>query len=110
MYYILAADGRTVIEEPDIERHLAWRSETHIKRLIVAKHYIFGKIEVSTVFVGASPDIFRTDVFRHQAKQSDEIIDERYIRRYATWEDAEQGHRDIVRLVSQELMGVKREA
>ncbi len=113
MYYILAPDGRTVLEEPDMDRHLTWRSETHIKHLIVAKHYIFGKVEVSTVFVGVSPDIFRTDVFRHQdrrdAAEFITEIDEQYTRRYSTWEDAEQGHRDIVRLVTQELIGIRRE-
>lgn len=66
---------------------------------IVAKTFIGKGIEVSTVFLGlehgqnsrGEPLVFETMIFNNNA-------DESYCERYASWGEAEQGHKKAVAL------------
>ena len=64
----------------------------------VRQTIISGKYNVSTVFLGLDhsytgpPAIFETMVFGNNKF-------DQYLRRYATWEEAEQGHIDILKML-----------
>ena len=87
-------EGHVAVPSKSIAEHLLWEiGATHEQR-IVAKDHIEG-VEVSTVFLSQNhnfregpPLVFETMVFG-------EGVDD-YQRRYSTWEEAEQGHKETV--------------
>lgn len=91
-YYIL--DGKTPVKEPSVIKWAVW-FETADR--IVRKDDL-SKCEVSTIFLGLDhqwfdgpPLLFETMIFGgdHDGKQW----------RYSTWEEAEIGHQEAMRLV-----------
>lgn len=98
-YFILK--GREIIKEPNL---LKWGARFELSNRIIKQEYIYCfqfswkfivKVLVSTVFLGldhnwndGKPILFETMIFggKHDQEQ----------RRYCTYEEAEQGHEDIV--------------
>jgi hypothetical protein len=94
-HYIL--EGKIPVLEPDLLTWARWMedpasSETLSRRVALDQ---LGQIEISTVFLGIDhqwregpPILFETMVF-----ENGEAGD---CARYSTWEEAEDGHREIV--------------
>ena len=89
--YIL--DGKRPVPEPNLLKWAQWFE--HADRLVA--HTVQGELSVSTVFLGLDhsyftgpPILFETMVFR--AGGSGETD------RYSTWEEAEKGHAEMVKL------------
>ncbi len=89
--YIL--DGHTPAREPDIIKWATWfeKANRHVAKTEISK-----EVEVSTVFLGIDhsfgdgpPQLFETMVFGDK-------LDE-YTERYSTWEEAEEGHKQMVK-------------
>ena len=85
-YYIL--DGHTVVVCDNVLQWAMWfkKANRHIDKTIK------GEVEVSTVFLGldhsfgdGAPLLFETMIFGGEHDQ--------YQERYATWEEAEAGHK-----------------
>ena len=94
--YIL--DGHTPKPVDDVLEWARWceKAERHVGDTQV------GKLRVSTVFLGLDhsfsrgvPILFETMIF------GDDPI--HYQERYATWEDAEEGHRIAVKIAKQKI-------
>jgi hypothetical protein len=94
--YILA--GRTPVPEPDL---LTWGRWFETADRHVAETWVTPAIRVSTVFLGldyalwpgaSAPILFETMVFGGACDQ------EQW--RYATWDQAEQGHAGVVETVA----------
>jgi hypothetical protein len=90
--YIL--EGTTPVPEPDL---LAWGRWFGTAHRHVAETWVTPDIRVSTVFLGTDhalwrghhvPILFETMVFGGSLDQEQ--------RRYATWEEAEAGHEEVV--------------
>ena len=96
-YYKL--EGHTPVPVENIEEFITW--DIGAVRTVALTEIANG-IRVSTVFLGVdhnwsregSPILFETMVFG---------VDNEHQRRYSTWEQAEQGHRDVIKLVTKEL-------
>lgn len=94
--YIL--DGRRVVL---CEDHARWKAWFAVADRRVARTWI-DDVRVSTVFLGlahsplpdGSPALFETEVYAHDGAEP--------VRRYATWEDAESGHAELVALIQAE--------
>lgn len=94
--YILAADGKTPVEEPDIRKWGAWfeRRENRIVR-----QETIGTALISTMFLGTDhnwwnlgdPVLWETMVFNGPYDE--------YQERYSSHEDAIAGHERIAALV-----------
>jgi hypothetical protein len=92
--YILK--GKTPVPEPDLLKWAQWFEEANNR---VVKQDTINGYFVSTVFLGldhdfgfgGAPILFESMVFGGRT----EIMD-----RYCTWEQAERGHKQIVRRVS----------
>lgn len=90
--YIL--DGKTPVPERDLLTWARWFERAD--RLVA--HTVQGDLSVSTVFLGLDhnhhwkgpPELFETMVFRAGASGE--------MNRYATWEEAEKGHAEMVKL------------
>lgn len=99
-YYIL--DGREgrehkVIRAFSAEQWGVW-FETHKEERIVDYDKVYDNVEVSTVFLGldhsfgyGEKQLFETLVFGGSMDGT--------MRRYATWEEAEKGHKEMVKEV-----------
>lgn len=97
-YYIL--DGKTPVECPDVLKWARWLDE--IKNRRIAKNWLPGHVEVSTIFLGVdsgftgtdNPVLFETMIFGgpHNGFQE----------RYRTWDEAQAGHKAAVELASQD--------
>lgn len=95
LYYVL--DGKRVIALDDAVLWGQWMQDAARRRVKLTR--LPGGGRVSTVFLGLdhnfgtsdSPLLFETMVF--DAGSSDDIA----CRRYATWEEAEAGHDDMLR-------------
>src|SRR5215831_12976163 len=92
-YYIL--EGKTPVPISDFLEWGRWMADADRH---VAKDYV-GPIWVSTVFLGLDhsflvgmPILFETMIFTDRME-----MEELAIRRYATWEQAEQGHKVALR-------------
>lgn len=90
--YVL--DGQTPIVEKDLMKWAEWFEKSDIA---VAK-YKNGDVSVSTVFLGlnhnygiGAPILFETMVFGGKFDGEQE--------RYSTWDDAENGHDKMIKLV-----------
>ena len=90
--YIL--DGKTPVPEPDLSTWARWFEDAD---RIVA-HTVRENVSVSTVFLGLDhsfhegpPILFETMVFR-SGQSGDDMA------RYSTWEEAEKGHAEMVKL------------
>lgn len=104
-YYILAGD--VAVEEPDLTKWGKW-FETHERQL--GEDWINPSIRVSTIFLGLDhgfqpsrhPVLFETMVFGG-------IMDGTQLR-YCFYQEAIQGHEDMVRLVrtAEEELAVKK--
>ena len=87
-FYIL--DGKESVEELDILKWAEWFESADLE---VARTEL-GNVLVSTVFLGVDrsygepPILFETMVFGGEM--------DRASRRYATWEEAEEGHKEVV--------------
>jgi hypothetical protein len=88
--YIL--HGRAVVEEPDLVKWAKWMQ--HARMRVGLK--TIDDAQVSTVFLGVdhnhtsgSPQIFETMIFGGKYDQ--------WVQRYATWDEAEDGHVRVVR-------------
>jgi hypothetical protein len=96
--YILA--GRTPVPTKDVRAWGKWFNETDHR---VAKTVLGSGVFVSTVFLGSDhswkpgsqPILFETMVF-DESKGLGNMCLEDYTRRYATWEEAEVGHSEVV--------------
>jgi len=94
MYYILS--GKKVIKEKDVLKWAKWFENAKERR--VAHTRIKG-VSISTVFLGLDhsfddnslPLLFETMVFSGKLGEEQE--------RYATWEQAEKGHKEMVERV-----------
>lgn len=106
IYYILDDDNNPVPGETVVAWG-RWLAEDENRR-VVAKTKIGAEIEVSTIFLGidhgfgflddaAPPILFETMVFGGPRDQ------EQW--RYATWNEAKEGHEDAVRAVYREVTG-----
>lgn len=93
--YIL--DGHIPVLEPDLRKWARWY-ELDANRIIAQTHTQSG--DVSTVFLALEPlgsdplvlpDLFETAVFGGPWDETR--------KRFATWEEAEQAHHDMVRLL-----------
>lgn len=93
MYWILGKDGRTPVHTDDI---LAWGDciENLSARLVGCHSKDNGNLAISTIFFGFNetlsridPPLFETTVFRTGRAIARQ--------RYHTWEQAEQGHREV---------------
>jgi hypothetical protein len=89
--YVL--DGKTPVPEPDLAKWVLWLA--HADRCVAFTEQ--GDVSVSTVFLGLdhnhfgpTPLLFETMVFR--ADKSNEV------EQYPTWEEAEKGHAEMVKL------------
>lgn len=100
LYYIL--DGHRPVPVADVreaERILSG-NERSVARTAVGEH------KVSTVFLvidhnfmgEGDPVLFETMVFSEENKEIDG-----FTRRYSTWEQAEQGHKELVKMVQKYL-------
>ena len=94
MYYIL--ENKTPIPVKDV---LEWAKHYEEDSRIVKQDYFPNDIKVSTVFLGLDhgmingiPLIFETMIF---GGKHDE-----YQERYATWEQAEEGHKKAINLIN----------
>lgn len=56
-------------------------------------------VQVSTVFLGVSIALFETMVFGNGSYELDN-----YSRRYATWNEAEVGHKEVVDMVKETML------
>lgn len=90
--YIL--DGRTPVEEVNLVKWAEWFEGGNRRVVLTA----VGSCEISTVFLGldhnwmgGAPILFETMVFGGEH--------DGYQRRYLTWEEAEEGHRQVVEMV-----------
>ena len=92
--YIL--NGKTPVIEPVLLKWAEWfeKAERHIAKTKV------GEANVSTIFLGIDhnftggiPILFETMVFGGKLDQEEE--------RYATWEEAERGHKEMVKRVKE---------
>lgn len=94
MNYILI--DKKAIPEPDIHKWAMWYNENdrRVKLTVLSE-----SVEVSTVFLGmdatiftvTTPMVFETMVFGGEHDQ--------YCRRYATYEEAEQGHEETLKMI-----------
>jgi hypothetical protein len=91
--YIL--DGKTPVPEPDLLKWSEWFANADADRQVADT--VQGDVRVSTIFLGLdqnhfgpTPLLFETMVFR--AGKSAEMD------RYSTWEEAEKGHAEMVKL------------
>lgn len=100
-YYL---KGHDVVIEPNFTK---WAKEFEkgtkkVARTVIKKRFLWiipiGEVLISTVFLGldcgfgeGSPQIFETMVFggNHDSEQ----------KRYATWNEAEKGHQEMVNMV-----------
>lgn len=92
--YILAADGRTAVECPDLIEWASWfeKADRTVRKTKV------GPVEVSTVFLaldhqygGGAPLLFETMVFGGEHDQHQE--------RCSTWDQAESQHKTVCDMV-----------
>ncbi len=101
-YYML--EGKTLISTTD---HLAWAAWFKDTNRRVTQTPVSSDIEVSTVFMGLDhnfsnegpPILFETMVFGGPLDQEQA--------RYATWEEAEAGHKAMVEMVKKEATEAK---
>ena len=100
-FYILGP-GRIAVPEPDVKAWGNWIMDHERERRVALDH--IGDIEVGTVFSGFDrnfvdgdpPLVFETLVFR-DGKGAEMC-------KYATWEEAEKGHRIMVDLVRSSIV------
>ncbi len=97
-------DGKTAVHCEDIIEWAQWFEKGNRR---VAETDI-GGVKISTVFLGLDhqfgqglPLLFETMVFDRR-KQPDKEIDE-HTERYATWDEAEVGHKIVVALVRESI-------
>lgn len=103
-YYVLNKDNEAVpVEGPNAAMVWAMNFSSYSHNRVVAKEEIIDasgeEVEVSTVFLGLDhnhravgpPQIFETMVFGGMHDQ--------FCERYATWEEAEEGHERTVNAV-----------
>jgi hypothetical protein len=92
MKYILS--GRTPVLCEDISQWGTWmeNAERHVAKTEI------GDVQISTVFLGLDhsfgsgpPILFETMIFGG--------VHHEYLKRYSTWEDAEEGHKRAVEFV-----------
>lgn len=93
-FYIL--DGRTPVPAPDMAAYAEWTAQANRDGRRRVGRTEVGGVEVSTVFLGTDhnygfgdPALFETAVFG--PGETD------VVRRYATWDEAEAGHAEVVR-------------
>lgn len=95
--YVLDAEHR-VVPEPDIMKWGTWLGDASENgALVVGQDEIDGAY-ISTVFLGldhnylgdGEPTLFETKVFRKDGAE--------YTRRYKTWAEAEEGHKDMAEI------------
>jgi hypothetical protein len=92
-FFIL--DGTNVVEAPSLERWSAWFFSTNRE---IARDEVSRGLVVATTFLGTSqrdrnegpPLLFETRTFDRQGA-------EYYSAKFATWDEATQGHADEVR-------------
>lgn len=96
-FYVL--DGHAVREERDLQ---AWAQRWAVTDRRVALTAVAEGVEVSTVFVGIPPLHFETMVFWPRSLYDNTCA------RYATWEQAEQGHAAMVAQVRQWIIEERR--
>jgi len=94
--YILAADGRTPVEEPDLMKWGKFFEDADART--VARADVSPDVYVSTVFLGIDhsyeggpPVLFETMVFGGTMEEE--------MARYTTWDDAVAGHDEMVKRV-----------
>lgn len=100
LHYIL--DGKFAAVEPDL---ITWAVWFETADRAVKQEWVEGETRVSTVFLGLDhnfsdagpPLLFETMVFSIYTAINGET------RRYATWEDAETGHDQVVAWVIEQL-------
>jgi len=106
-HYILDADGKTPIEEPDLIKYVEWL-EAHHEQCSVARDAA-GPYEISTVFLGTNhnwrgtgpPVLWETMIF---GDEGDGKFGGLAQRRYASYDDAVAGHRYFVAAVRQAVI------
>lgn len=95
--YVL--DGKQAVLEPSLFKWAAWFEKAD---RAVAKTTLPGGVEVSTVFLGLDhrfvassgpPILFETMIFGGPRDGEQQ--------RYATWEEAEKGHAEVVASISE---------
>jgi len=95
-WYVL--DGKKPVKEPDLLKAAAAMEKAD---RVVAKTKV-GRAEVSTVFLGldhgwnGKPALFETMIF--DLPDGHELSE--YQARYSTWEEAEEGHKQAVKLLN----------
>ena len=98
--YIL--DGHKAVPEPALMIWAQWmeKADRHVAKTVI------GDVEISTVFLGQDhsfgddgPLLFETMAFGGEHDQEEE--------RYATWEQAEKGHKRWVEMINSELIKVQ---
>lgn len=95
MRYRYILDGRMPVEEADLMKWAKWFERADRKVALTA---LGGGVEVSTVFLGLNhnwgdgpPLLFETMVFGGEHDS--------YQQYHSTWEEAEEGHKQVVEMV-----------
>lgn len=99
--YILDEDHNTRLASTD--EWARWMSEHHSRRVELTE---MGNISVSTIFLGLDhnyssegpPLLFETLVFGGPN-------DQEKMRRYSTWDEAVEGHKEVVKEVKSQVRG-----
>jgi len=100
-YYILT-DDHEIIEKPDFFEWANWFEKNYEHSLRIVKQetvwiWFFPKF-VSTVFLGIDHNLFSEEVpILFETMVFDNAGNDELTNRYATWEEAQKGHQEIVR-------------
>lgn len=91
--YIL--DGKTPVPEPDLLTWARWFAHADADRQVA--HTMQEDVSVSTVFLGLDHNLFgsRPLLFETMVFYADKAGE---MDRYSTWEEAEKGHVEMVKL------------